>query len=103
MHERRKTARASAAIFVALTTVTLSATPAQPASTAVLAVSVTVQPSCIVAGDPLPRATLVINCSRGVVLPAITGDLVVLTPTTHGFAIEPMGSASEAGSVIINF
>jgi hypothetical protein len=45
----------------------------------------------------------VINCSRGVVLPAITGESVILTPTTHGFAIEPMGSASEAGSVIINF
>ncbi len=96
-------ARASVAIFVALTTLTLSATPAQPASTAALAVSVTVQPSCTVAGDPLPRATLVVNCSRGVTLPAIAGESVILTPTADGFAIEPMDSASEAGSVIINF
>jgi len=97
------TARASAAIFVALTTVTLSAAPTQSASTAALTVGVTVQPSCTVASDPLPRATLVVNCSQGVVLPAITGKSVILTPTTHGFAIEPMGSASEAGSVTINF
>jgi len=97
------TARAFAAILVALTTVTLSATATQSASTAALTVGVTVQPSCTVASDLLPRATLVVNCSRGVALPSITGESVILTPTTDGFAVERMDPASEAGSVTINF
>jgi hypothetical protein len=97
------TARAAAAILVVLTTLTLSAAPAQPASTAALSVSVIVQPSCSIAGDPLPRATLVVTCSQGVARPAIAGESVVLIPMTNGFAIEPMNSASGAGSVIINF